>query len=386
MPGRDFMGSPTLRESAFCAMLSAFIGVSVAHAQPRGGEHGGGHGGPGGGRPGGAEAFHGGGHGIGGQHAEGRGFAGPHVGERPGGFAGNRAWHAHDFAGRDALRFHGYAGGFDRGRFGGGDWVRGGWHGSGPFLAYAGGRDSWDWRGAWGGGYGSWGQGFDVGWGGWAWGGIALGAGIGFIVAPPVYVLPPPIYLAPPPVVLGLPAIAPPPFVEGPAVVAEAAPPVVATGPSTADIVAASVPPPIVVSPPPYVVAQAPPPPVIFAPTAYAYAIAPPVLAFSVIGPAYYSGGFFTGGYIARGYYGAVWDRPYLHSSFHYTRPGFFARVGLGGVFGGERRGYERVDHFYGAQGGTGGGGWEHGDRDFHGGGGHFEHGGGEGHRGRERG
>jgi hypothetical protein len=138
---------------------------------------------------------------------------------------------------------------------------------------------------------------------------------------------------------------------------------------------------------------------VIFAPPGFAFAIAPPVLAFSVIGPAYYSGGFFTGGYIARGYDGAVWDRPYWHSSIHYARPGFIARVGmgvgLGGVFG-RGGGYERRDTYYGRPGGgrPGGfarGGFARGGGGFHGGGGFNgglrpERGGDGGHHGRERG
>jgi hypothetical protein len=261
--------------------------------------------------------------------------------------------------------------------------VGGGWHGGGPFLAYAGGRDAWDWRSAWGGWGGRiWGPEFNIGLGGWAWGGIALGAGIGFIIAPPVYILPPPIYALPPPVVLGLPAIEPLPIMDLPPPPAPP-PPLAAAALSTSEMVAAAVPPPIVVSPPPYIVAEAPPPPVIFAPQNFAFAIAPPVLAFSVIGPAYYSGGFFTGGYITRGYYGAVWDRPYLRTRVRYERPGFFGRIGLGHMFGG---GTARQAHFYGPPGGGWHGGGFHGGGGLPGGGrgGDFRSGG--GHGGRQRG
>ncbi len=390
MPRQNPVGTRSKRRAAArsVAVLTGLLVVATAQAEPPGGGER--HGGPGGGGRGfGAPHAESHGFGFAGPRAESRGFAGPRFEGRGPGDAGRAEGRlGAGFAGHDPGRFTGYRGGVARGQFGQADWVRAGWHGRGPFLAYAGGRESWDWRGAWGGGF--WGPSFGRGWGGWAWGGIALGVGIGFIVAPPVYILPPPIYAEPPPVVLGLPAIEPPPLVEAAPTLAQAAPPPpAAQAPSTADMVAASVPPPIVVSPPPYVVADAPPPPVIFAPPDFAFAIAPPVLAFTLIGPAFYSGGFFTGGTIARGYYGAAWDRPYWHSSIHYERPGFFARVGarvgLGGAFGYERHGYERVDRFYGPQGGRMGGGGSRGNGGFHVGG-RFGPGGGEGHRGGERG
>ena len=231
--------------------------------------------------------------------------------------------------------------------------MRGGWHGNGPFLAYAGGPGAWDWRGAWGGvGFGFYpGFAWGIGWEGpgWAWGGIDLGIGVSLIVAPPIFVLPPPIYFAPPPVVLALPAIAPPPLMEGPPPAEPAPPPETAAqgeAQNTAAMVGAAVPPPIVVSPPPAVVALAGPPPLIFAPPSFAFAIAPPELEFDYLGPQFFTAGFFTGGYIARGYYGAAWEHNFYGGGVRYR---------VGGLGGG-------IDRFFGIRGGYG---WHNGGRPY---------------------
>jgi hypothetical protein len=83
----------------------------------------------------------------------------------------------------------------------------------------AAGHPGWGWWHPWGWHAADWGWGV----GAWAWGGLAIGAGFGLIVAPPVILAPPIIYALPPPVVVVLPAIAAPPLVA-------LAPPVVAVG------------------------------------------------------------------------------------------------------------------------------------------------------------
>ena len=340
-------------------LAAAFAWAMSAQAEPHGrGEHDGQRGERGRGFEG--REFEGHGARIG--HDEGR-----HLGwAREGGGPGWRYGHGY-------RSFEGARLGYGRAEYG--FWAYPGWRSGGPFLAFASGPDVWDWRGAWG-GYG-WGV-VSPGFGGWAWGGLVLGAGVSLVVAPPVYVVPPPIYASPPPVVLGLPAIAPPPEVAGNAVAAPMARfDVPSTGADTATLVAASVPPPIVVSPPPFEVAAAAPP-VIFAPPSFAFAIAPPALAFVAIGPEFYTGAFFTGGYIAAGYYGLAWERPFFGGGRYAYRYGYGGGVGYAAGFGPHGRGL-RGWHGEDArfEGGS-----RRGSPSFHGGGerrnGDFGHGGGE--------
>jgi hypothetical protein len=184
---------------------------------------------------------------------------------------------------------------------GGGGWRGPGWHGFAAARGFVS-SHAWGWRG-WGRGWG-WHAGF---WpsGGWPWGGAALGASYGVIGGLPPLAGPSSIY-PPPPIVAAPPAIAPPPIAAAPPPVAAApkrptSPPVVAAMPKrprpppAGPLIGAAAPPPIVLLPPPVILAAAAAPPVIFAPLAFSLVIAPPVLAFTHIGPGFYTHGFIAG-------------------------------------------------------------------------------------------